>query len=71
MVTFEKLKIGDYFRIPGISADCVYRKASSSHCSLNALLQPIKSETQVIQLNVGECKAYFAAKQNYLKSLLT
>ena len=50
MMTFQELQIGDYFRIPGITAEYVYRKASSSHCSLNALLQPIRPATTVIPL---------------------
>ncbi len=68
-MTFQELQTGDYFRIPGISAEYVYRKASSSQCSTNTLLQPIRPETTVIQLTPTEIKNYFAAKQEDLKSL--
>lgn len=80
---FQELQIGDYFRIPGISAGCLYRKASSSQCSINALLQPIRPgttvilpllqpirpETTVIQLTPTEIKNYFAAKQEDINCL--
>ncbi len=66
---FQELQIGDYFRISGISAGCVYRKASSSHCSINTLLQPIRPGTKVIPLTRAEITNYFATKQEYLKSL--
>ncbi|BAY45087.1 hypothetical protein SAMD00079811_26890 [Scytonema sp. HK-05] len=69
MMTFQQLQIGDYFRIPGITAECVYRKASSSHCSLNALLQPIRPATTVIPLSSAEITHYFVTKQQLLKSL--
>jgi hypothetical protein len=49
----------------------VYRKASASQCSLNSLLQPIRAETQVIPLTALEVKAFFAAKQDYLESLVS
>ncbi len=68
-MTFQQLQIGDYFRIPGISSGFVYRKASSSHCSLNALLQPIRPGTTVIPLTLAEMTHYFATKQEYLQSL--
>nr|WP_072032407.1 hypothetical protein [Fischerella sp. PCC 9605] len=68
-MTFQELQIGDYFRIPGVSSECVYRKASSSQCSLNALLHPIRPETTVILLTPAEVTNYFAAKQYYLQSL--
>jgi hypothetical protein len=68
-MTFEQIQIGDYFRIPGVSVGCVYRKASASHCSLNALLQPIRGETQVSLLTYTEVNDYFAAKHDYLNSL--
>lgn len=66
---FQELQIGNYFRIPGMSARYVYRKASSSHCSLNALLQPIRPETTVIPLTCAEITNYFEQKQENLKSL--
>ncbi|KAB8318117.1 hypothetical protein SD81_018855 [Tolypothrix campylonemoides VB511288] len=69
MMTFQELQIGDYFRIPGITAEWVYRKASSSCCSLNALLQPIRSATIVIPLTSTEITHYFVTKQEFLKSL--
>lgn len=69
MMTFQELQIGDYFQIPGITAECVYRKASSSHCSLNALLQPIRPATTVIPLSSAEITNYFVTKQELLKSL--
>lgn len=82
-MTFQELQTGDYFRIPGISTEYVYRKASNSQCSTNTLLQPIRPgttvilpllqpirpETTVIQLTPTEIKNYFAAKQEDLKSL--
>ncbi|MBH8565355.1 hypothetical protein I8748_24800 [Nostoc sp. CENA67] len=68
-MTFEQLHIGDYFQIPGISARCVYRKASSFQCSVNALLQPIRPGTEVIVLTSTEVAEYFAAKHDYLNSL--
>ncbi|BAY76630.1 hypothetical protein NIES25_30870 [Nostoc linckia NIES-25] len=69
MITFEQLQIGDYFRIPGISVACVYRKASDSYSSMNALLQPIRLGTRVIVLTSREVSDYFVAKYDYLKSL--
>ncbi len=68
-MTFQELQIGDYFRIPGLSAGYVYRKASHSHCSVNTLLQPIRPQTTVIPLTSIEIKNYFATKQEYLQSL--
>jgi hypothetical protein len=68
-MTFEELQIGDYFRLPSISPECVYRKASSSHCSQNTLLQPIRPGTKVIRLTEAEVTKYFAAKEEYFKSL--
>ncbi|MDF5729198.1 MAG: hypothetical protein PUP92_14540 [Rhizonema sp. PD38] len=79
---FQELQTGDYFRIPGMSAELVYRKASDSQCSINALLQPnstkisvlpllqpIRSSTTVILLTPTEIANYFATKQEYLSSL--
>jgi hypothetical protein len=68
-MTFEQLQIGDYFRIPGISSGCVYRKASDSHCSLNILLQPIRPETTVIPLTSVEITHHFVTKQEFLNNL--
>jgi hypothetical protein len=72
-MTFQELQIGDYFRIPGLSTAYVYRKASSSHCSLQACLQPIRSKTTVIPLTHAEITNYFsqkfAQKQEFLNSL--
>ena len=68
-MTFQELEIDDYFRITGMSSDWVYRKAKSSHCSLNALLQPIRAETKVIPLTCAEINNYFALKQEFLQSL--
>jgi hypothetical protein len=68
-MTFQQLQIGDYFRIQGISSAYVYRKASSSYCSLNALLQPIRPGTTVTPLTQAEIAKYFAAKEEFLKSL--
>lgn len=69
-MTFQELQIGDYFRISGISAECVYRKASNFHCSQNTLLQPIRPSTKVIVLTPVEVINYFATKQEYIKSLV-
>ncbi|KAF3887782.1 MULTISPECIES: hypothetical protein [Nostocales] len=69
-MTFQELQVGHYFRIPGISAECTYRKVNDSQCSQNALLQPIRSETVVVLLTPVEVKRYFAAKQEFLKSLM-
>jgi hypothetical protein len=54
MKTFQELQMDDYFRIPGMSAERIYRKASDSHCSLNAGLQPIQPETLVIPLTATD-----------------
>ncbi len=70
LMTFRELQVGDYFRIPGISAECAYRKASDSHCSQNALLQPIRSETTVVLLTPAEVRRYFAAKHEFVLSLM-
>jgi hypothetical protein len=73
MKTFEELQIGKCFRIPGTNARYVYRKASNSHCTLGAALQPIRNATQVIPLTSRETADYFAdkftAKLDFLKSL--
>lgn len=66
---FQQLHIGDYFRIPGISFGCVYRKASMRSCSLNSLLQPIRPGTTVIPLNQAQVAKHIAEKQNFWKSL--
>ena len=68
-MTFQELHVGNYFRIPGMSARFVYRKASDSHCSVNtlllpnynsiALLQPIRPETEVLLLTTAEMTDYF------------
>ncbi|QLE56003.1 hypothetical protein FD725_10985 [Nostoc sp. TCL26-01] len=71
MMFFEQIEVGAYFHIPGISSACVYRKACSSQCSLNSLLQPIRANTQVVLLSEREVKAFLAAKQDYLKSLVS
>ncbi|WP_017746689.1 hypothetical protein [Scytonema hofmannii] len=68
-MTFQELQVGDYFRIPGINADCTYRKASDSHCSQNTLLQPIRPETTVLLLTPSEVRKHFEAKQAFLQSL--
>jgi hypothetical protein len=72
-MNFEQLQIGDYFRIPGIHPRCVYRKASSSHCTLGAALQPIRHGTEVIRLTSTEVADYFtdyfSAKLDFLQSL--
>ncbi len=68
-MTFQELQIGDYFRILGINPNCVYRKASDSHCSFNTLLQPIRTTTKVILLTPAEITNYFVKKQEYLNSL--
>ncbi|MDF5722094.1 MAG: hypothetical protein PUP91_16725 [Rhizonema sp. PD37] len=79
---FQELQTGDYFRIPGKSAELMYRKASKSQCSIDAplqpnsneitvlpLLQPIRSSTTVILVTPTEIANYFATKQEYLSSL--
>lgn len=66
---FQQLRIGDYFRIPGISFFCVYRKASRSSCTLNTMLQPIRPSAIVVPLNRIEINKYIAQKQEFLKSL--
>lgn len=60
MMNFEQLQIGDYFRIPKMNPRCVYRKASSSHGTLGAALQPIRHGTEVIRLTSTEVADYFA-----------
>jgi hypothetical protein len=69
-MTFQELEIGSYFCIPGMNSTFVCRKASSSHCSHNALLQPIRSETTVIPLTPREVTNYFAKKREAIKSLI-
>lgn len=66
---FQQLRIGDYFRIPGISFSCVYRKTSSLSCSLNYVLKPIRPKAIVIPLNSAEISKYVAKKQNLWQSL--
>ncbi len=66
---FQQLRIGDYFRVPGISFNCVYRKTSSASCSLNSLLKPIRPKAIVIPLNSVEISKYLARKQKLLQSL--
>ena len=79
---FQELQTGDYFRIPGMSAERVYRKVSNSQCSINTLLQAnstkitvlpllqtIRSSTTVILLTSTEIANYFATKQKDLSSL--
>lgn len=68
-MAFQELQTDSYFRIPGMNAKYVYRKASNSHCSLNALLQPIRPETTVIPLTYVEITNYFEEKQEALKNL--
>ncbi|BAT56948.1 unknown protein (plasmid) [Nostoc sp. NIES-3756] len=68
-MTFQKLSIGDYFRIPGISPGYVYRKSSDSHCSLNGMLQPIRAYTPVKRLTTAEVQEYFAVQQLELRKL--
>lgn len=67
-MTFQQLAIGSYFRIPGVSYGYVYRKASYSCCSHNALLQPIRPTTKVIPLNAQEIAKYFADKKEFLNN---
>ncbi len=70
---FEQLQIGDYFWIAGMNPTYVYRKASSSHCTLGAALQPIRHVTEVIGLTPTEVADYFAhyfsAKLDFLENL--
>ena len=73
IMNFEQLQIGDYFRIAGMNPRYVYRKASSSHCTLGAALQPIRHVTEVIGLTPTEVADYFAdyfsAKLDFFQSL--
>jgi hypothetical protein len=69
-MNFQELQTGNYFRITGMSADYVYRKASSSHCSLSTFLQPIRPEITVVPLTPAEITKYFSKKQEELKSLM-
>ncbi|MBE9205382.1 hypothetical protein IQ244_02310 [Nostoc sp. LEGE 06077] len=62
-MTFQQLAIGSYFRLPGVSYACVYRKASHSYGSLNASLQTIRPTTKVIPLNAAAIAKYLEAKQ--------
>jgi hypothetical protein len=68
-MNFAELQIGDYFHIPGMSSECVYRKASSSQCSQNTLLQPIRPGTEFVQLTNTEITTYFATKREYIQNL--
>jgi len=75
---FQELQVGDYFYIPGMSDRFVYKKASNSHCSVNALLlpnynemallQPIRLETEVMPLTAAEITDYFNRRQESLES---
>lgn len=79
-MTFQELQIGDYFRIPGMSATYVYRKANSSQCSaeciyiqargsdyrLMSFLQPIRLQTMVIKLDIAEVASDLATKRSQL-----
>ncbi|EKE97398.1 MULTISPECIES: hypothetical protein [unclassified Tolypothrix] len=66
---FQQLRIGDYFRIPGISFACVYRKASSSSCTLDMLLRPIRRSAIVVPLNRVELSRYIQQRQEFLTDL--
>jgi len=68
-MTFQQLAIGSYFRLPGVSYGCVYRKASYAYCSLNGLLQSIRPTTKVIPLNAAEIAKYFAREKEFMNSL--
>ena len=72
-MNFQELQIGDYFRIPGMNRELVYRKATSSNCSRDGALQPIRPQTTVIKLNAIQVKEYFftkfTRKQQFLQSL--
>lgn len=68
-MNFEQLQVGDYFRIAGMNPRYVYRKASSSHCTLGAALQPIRHVTEVIGLTPTEVADYFSAKLDFFQSL--
>ncbi|MBD2536390.1 hypothetical protein H6G97_46755 [Nostoc flagelliforme FACHB-838] len=59
-MTFSQLRTGDYFRIPGMISGYVYRKANDSQCSINCVLQPIRSETEVRRLTPTEVINHFA-----------
>jgi len=65
-MTFRQLAIGSYFRLPGVNYVCVYRKATSSCCSLNLLLQPIRPNAKVIPLSTAETAQYLAAKRELI-----
>ncbi|GEM_PF-1722843 len=78
-MTFQDLQIGDYFKIPSLSVELVYRKSNNSQCSalmllqpscnfLN-LLQPIRPGLTIIPLTHAEIKHHFAAKQADLQHL--
>ncbi|MBD2594841.1 hypothetical protein H6G74_10930 [Nostoc spongiaeforme FACHB-130] len=68
-MTFQQLAIGSYFRLPGVSYSCVYRKASYSYCSRNKVLQPIRPTTKVIPLNAKEIAKYLAEQKEFLNQL--
>ena len=77
-MTFQELSVGDYFSIPCMSGRYVFKKASDSHCSVNtlllpnynemALLQPIRSETEVMPLTNAEITDYFNRRRESLES---
>ena len=68
-MTFQQLRTGNYFRIPGMSNGYVYRKASDSHCSWNGMLQPIREYTLVKRLTKFHIHEYFATQQAYREQL--
>ena len=62
-MTFQQLRIGDYFRLSGMNNGYVYRKASDSLCSLNGILQPMRAYTPVRRVTKYEVYEYFAIVQ--------
>ncbi|BAY41356.1 hypothetical protein NIES2111_57520 (plasmid) [Nostoc sp. NIES-2111] len=62
-MTFQELKTGDYFRIPGISPSYVYRKTNDDSCTLNDTLQPIRPYTSVRKLTGEELIEYLGQQQ--------
>lgn len=64
---FQQLRTGDYFRIPGVSSNHVYRKASNSYCHVNGYSQRIRPHVLVTRLSLTELREYVAQQQSKLK----
>jgi hypothetical protein len=65
---FQQLRIGDYFRVPGINFGCVYRKNSSSSCTWNFILKPMRPKAIVVPLNSAQISKYMEKQEKSWQS---